>query len=268
MPGSLLGNVVRRVEDPDLLTGPEHLRRQPAHRRHRPRGLRAQPLRPRPDHGASTPPRPSAPPGSLAVHTGDDLGRDRRCPRFADVNPGVARRGAGRRQGPLRRRPGRPGGRRDPGRRRSTPPSWSTSTTTSCPSVADMEAALADDAPLQFEALGSNIAPAARPATAPTRSTAPTTWSGVRMVNQRIATAPIEGNAILVAARRADGLDRLGLHPAPPHGARPARQATPALDQARSASSPRTSAAPSAARPASAPTTRRSSPRPASSAAR
>ena len=82
------------------------------------------------------------------------------------------------------------------------------------PVVADMEAALADDAPLQFEAIGTNIAdPARGQATTPTRSTAPTTWSGVRMVNQRIATAPIEGNAILVAARRTTGMRRPGSPP-------------------------------------------------------
>ena len=47
------------------------------------------------------------------------------------------------------------------------------------PVVADMEAALADGAPLQFEAIGTNIAASrARQATGPTRSPAPTTWSG------------------------------------------------------------------------------------------
>ena len=70
------------------------------------------------------------------------------------------------------------------------------------PAVIDMEAALADGAPLQFEGLGSNIAARrrAKDDTDPWR--APTHVVRVRMVNQRIATAPIEGHAILVEPGR------------------------------------------------------------------
>ena len=66
------------------------------------------------------------------------------------------------------------------------------------PAVTDMEEALADDAPLQFEAIGSNIATfRAAKDTADVLDDADHV-ARVRMVNQRIATAPIEGNAILV----------------------------------------------------------------------
>jgi carbon-monoxide dehydrogenase large subunit len=66
------------------------------------------------------------------------------------------------------------------------------------PAVVDIEAALAEDAPLQFEAIGSNIATQrAAKDTADVLDDADHV-TRVRMVNQRIATAPIEGNAILV----------------------------------------------------------------------
>ena len=59
---------VRRVEDPDLIVGRgtfvDNLAQPPDTP---PRRLRAQPVRPRPDHRASTPPRPSASPGVVAV---------------------------------------------------------------------------------------------------------------------------------------------------------------------------------------------------------
>jgi len=73
------------------------------------------------------------------------------------------------------------------------------------PAVADMEAALADDAPLQFEELGSNIA-ASR---ADDGDVDPLAGAAhvvrLRIENQRIATAPMEGHAIL-AQPRDDGL--------------------------------------------------------------
>jgi carbon-monoxide dehydrogenase large subunit len=75
------------------------------------------------------------------------------------------------------------------------------------PVVSDIEAALADDAPLQFEAIGSNIATsrAAKNADDDVLDDAAHV-TRVRMVNQRIATAPIEGNAILVRPTT-DGLE-------------------------------------------------------------
>jgi carbon-monoxide dehydrogenase large subunit len=71
------------------------------------------------------------------------------------------------------------------------------------PAVTDVEEALAEGAPLQFEAIGSNIATF--------RASKDTTdvlddadhVARLRMVNQRIAVAPIEGNAILVRPTQA-----------------------------------------------------------------
>ena len=66
------------------------------------------------------------------------------------------------------------------------------------PVVVDPERALAPDAPAQFEELGSNVA-ARRSAGGDADPLAGADHVvRARMVNQRIATAPIEGNAILV----------------------------------------------------------------------
>jgi carbon-monoxide dehydrogenase large subunit len=74
------------------------------------------------------------------------------------------------------------------------------------PVVIDVEAALADDAPLQFEAIGSNIATQRAAKDASDVLDDADHVTRVRMVNQRIATAPIEGNAILVRPT-ADGME-------------------------------------------------------------
>jgi carbon-monoxide dehydrogenase large subunit len=74
------------------------------------------------------------------------------------------------------------------------------------PAVSDVESALADGAPLQFEEIGSNIATQrAAKDTADVLDGADHV-TRVRMVNQRIATAPIEGNAIL-ARPTGDGME-------------------------------------------------------------
>ena len=67
------------------------------------------------------------------------------------------------------------------------------------PAVTDVEDALADGAPLQFEEIGSNIATFRAPQD-PSDDVLDDAdhVTRVRMVNQRIAVAPIEGNAILV----------------------------------------------------------------------
>ena len=84
------------------------------------------------------------------------------------------------------------------------------------PVVADMEAALADGAPLQFPELGTNIAASARDADASDPFEGADTVVRLRMENQRIAAAPIEGNAILVEpARRLDRGPRRHAAPAP-----------------------------------------------------
>ncbi|CUR55549.1 Carbon-monoxide dehydrogenase (Acceptor) [metagenome] len=77
------------------------------------------------------------------------------------------------------------------------------------PVVVDMEAALAPDAPLQFPELGSNIAASVRaihPDDAGDVLQGADLVVRARIENHRIATAPIEGNAILVDPRPADGM--------------------------------------------------------------
>ncbi|HZZ48679.1 MAG TPA: xanthine dehydrogenase family protein molybdopterin-binding subunit [Pseudonocardia sp.] len=66
------------------------------------------------------------------------------------------------------------------------------------PSVIDAEEALADGAPAQFEELGSNLAAGARtdPATDPLADAEVVVRA--RIVNQRLAVVPMEGNAIAV----------------------------------------------------------------------
>ena len=72
------------------------------------------------------------------------------------AGPGDAAPAARRRRGPLRRRPGRARRRRDAARSRTTPPSWSTSTTSRCrPSSTTPTAEDADV--LVHEAHGSNV---------------------------------------------------------------------------------------------------------------
>jgi carbon-monoxide dehydrogenase large subunit len=73
------------------------------------------------------------------------------------------------------------------------------------PVVADMEAALADDAPLQFEELGSNIAASRADAGDGDPLAGAAHVVRLRIENQRVATAPMEGHAIL-AQPREDGL--------------------------------------------------------------
>jgi aerobic carbon-monoxide dehydrogenase large subunit len=137
----------------------------------------------------------SAAPGVLAVYTADDLGRAA-LSGFADVND----------------KAGRAALAVDKVRFVGDPVALVVAETRAqamdaaelvdidyddLPAVSDVEAALADDAPLQFEAIGSNIA-TSRSAKDPQDVLDDADHvTRVRMVNQRIATAPIEGNAIL-----------------------------------------------------------------------
>ena len=66
------------------------------------------------------------------------------------------------------------------------------------PAVSDLEAALAEDAPLQFEEIGTNVAARRHGKDRSDPFEGADHVVRVRMVNQRIATAPIEGNAIVV----------------------------------------------------------------------
>ncbi len=74
------------------------------------------------------------------------------------------------------------------------------------PAVSDVEAALAPDAPLQFEEIGSNVAVRRHGKDRSDPFEGADHVTRVRMVNQRIATAPIEGNAILVEPRDDGGV--------------------------------------------------------------
>jgi carbon-monoxide dehydrogenase large subunit len=194
MPGSILGTEVRRVEDLELLLGQGtfvdnlddagvahaiFVRSPFAHAR---------------ISGVDTA-EASAAPGVLAVYTADDLGRAP-LSGFADVND----------------KAGRAALAVDKVRFVGDPVALVVAETRAqamdaaelvdidyddLPAVSDVEAALADDAPLQFEAIGSNIA-TSRSAKDPQDVLDDADHvTRVRMVNQRIATAPIEGNAIL-----------------------------------------------------------------------
>lgn len=198
MPGSLLGNVVRRVEDPDLLTG-----RSTFVDNQRVEGtLHAVFVRSPVAHARITGVDTTAAersPGVVAVLTGEQLA-DRPVPLFASANPDVERTALAH----------------DRVRYVGDAVALVVATTRAeavdaaelvdvdyeeLPAVADMELALADGAPLQFEELGSNIAGARRD---PRFADGSDPFEGaahvvrLRIENQRIATAPMEGHAILV----------------------------------------------------------------------
>jgi aerobic carbon-monoxide dehydrogenase large subunit len=195
MPGSILGTQVRRVEDQELLLG---------------RGTFVDNLdsdgvahaifvRSPFAHAAITAIDTSEAgeaDGVLAVYTSDDLGRGD-LPSFASVNPKAPRAALAV----------------DKVRYVGDPVALVIAETRGqamdaaelvdvdyeeLPAVTDVEEALADGAPLQFEEIGSNIATfrAARDDADVLDDAEHVTR--VRMVNQRVATAPIEGNAILV----------------------------------------------------------------------
>jgi aerobic carbon-monoxide dehydrogenase large subunit len=73
------------------------------------------------------------------------------------------------------------------------------------PAVTDVEAAVAEHAPLQFEGLGTNVAVRRRDKNRSDPFGGADHVVRVRMVNQRVAVAPIEGNAILVEPRPRPG---------------------------------------------------------------
>ncbi|WP_188777759.1 xanthine dehydrogenase family protein molybdopterin-binding subunit [Marmoricola endophyticus] len=219
-PGSLLGNAVPRVEDPDLLTGQSRYVDD----------LRLDELRPD-DPGAAvahavfvTSPvaharivgidttEAESAPGVLAVHTSDSLGSDW-VPGFAQINKEVG-------HGPLA-----DGVVRYVGDAVALVVAETVALARDAaelvdvdyedlPVVVDPESALAADAPLQFPALGTNVAQSVRAVHGlPTGSNDVLADADVvvraRIENQRLATAPIEPNAILVDPRPSshDGTD-------------------------------------------------------------
>lgn len=195
MPGSLLGNIVPRVEDPDLvrglstfvdnqrIDGTAHavfVRSPFAHAR----------------ITAVDTAEAEKSPGVLAVFTGSTIGATP-VPAFAEVNPAIARTALAT----------------DKVRFVGDPVAMVVAETRAqavdaaelvdvdyaeLPVVADMEAALAEDAPLQFEAVGSNIALSRADANDADPFTGADHVVRLRLENQRIATAPMEGHAILV----------------------------------------------------------------------
>jgi aerobic carbon-monoxide dehydrogenase large subunit len=195
MPGSLLGTEVRRVEDRELLVGEgtfvDNMRvdgvahavfvRSPfAHARLA---------------GVDTSEATQAP-GVLGVYTSADLGT-RALPSFANVNDKCPRAALAV----------------DKVRYVGDPVALVVAETRALavdaaelvdidydelPVVIDLDAAVAHDAPLQFEALGSNVAARRRDKDRSDPFGGADHVVRVRMVNQRIATAPIEGNAVLV----------------------------------------------------------------------
>ncbi|MCB0894033.1 MAG: xanthine dehydrogenase family protein molybdopterin-binding subunit [Nocardioidaceae bacterium] len=215
MPGSILGTMVRRVEDPDLLVG-----RSTFVDNHREDGLLhgvfvRSPFAHARITGVDTT-EAAAAPGVVAVLTGADVG-DRPFPPFAAVNPRVERR-------PLAV---------DKVRYVGDPVALVVAESRTAavdaaelvdvdydplPAVIDMEAALEPGAPLQFEELGSNIAGSRKD------DDLSDPWGDaahvvrVRMANQRVATAPMEGHTIVVQPDD-DGLTVL-LATQQPHGAR------------------------------------------------
>ena len=210
MPGSILGTAVTRVEDPDLLRGlatyidnvrPEGLlqlvfvRSPYAH-------ARILSI----DAGAA-----SAMPGVVAVLTAADLA----LPRFHSF--GSALNAAAARP-PLADDKARFVG--DPvavvaARSKAEATDAAEAVIVDwepLPAVVDMELALAADAPLQFEELGTNLAAGLREAD----GTDPLAGADVvvrgRFENQRIAVVPLEGNAITVELGGATSGHELVIH--------------------------------------------------------
>jgi carbon-monoxide dehydrogenase large subunit len=195
MPGSILGTQVRRVEDEELLLGRgtfvDNLDSEGVAHAVFVRSPFAHALISRIDTAEA-----SAADGVLAVYTADDLGREN-LRSFANVNKLAPRSALAV----------------DKVRYAGDPVALVVAETRAqamdaaelvdidyddLPAVTDVEEALAEGAPLQFEAIGSNIATF--------RASKDTTdvlddadhVARLRMVNQRLAVAPIEGNAILV----------------------------------------------------------------------
>jgi len=195
MPGSLLGTEVRRVEDPDLLVG-----RSTFVDNDRAEGLLHAVFVRSPfaharissvDTGEA-----AAAPGVVRVLTAADFAGRSYVP-FAQVNPAVGR-------GPLADAKARYVG--DPvalvvaDTRAHAVDAAELVDVDYDPldAVTDMEAALESGAPLQFEELGSNIAASRKDDDQSEPWPADARVVRVRMENQRVATAPMEGHAISV----------------------------------------------------------------------
>ncbi|MGH3322722.1 MAG: xanthine dehydrogenase family protein molybdopterin-binding subunit, partial [Streptosporangiaceae bacterium] len=198
MAGSILGNAVRRIEDPDLLLGRgtyvDNLRFEGTQGVLHLAFVRS-PIAHGHVHAIDTRGAAAAP-GVVAVYTGADLGipayhpfvvLNERCPRppLADgkvrfVGEAVAVVVA----------------------ETQTAAVDATELVDvdyePLPEAIDPEAALAPDAPLQFEELGSNLAAGAREADGADPLAGADVIVRARLENQRVAVVPMEGNAIAV----------------------------------------------------------------------
>jgi len=225
MPGSILGTQVRRVEDQELLLGQgtfvDNIQLDG--------GTHAVFVRSPFAHARITgidTTEAAAADGVLAVYTADDLGRDA-IKSFANVNELAPRAALAV----------------DKARYVGDPVALVVAETRAqavdaaelvdvdyddLPAVIDVEEALSEGAPLQFEEIGSNIATfRAAKDTSDVLDDADHV-ARVRMVNQRIAVAPIEGNAILVNPT-ADGIE-VWISTQHPHLARDLLAAAVGLD--------------------------------------
>jgi carbon-monoxide dehydrogenase large subunit len=194
MPGSILGNSVRRVEDPDLLTG---------------RGTYVGNLRLQGTLHAAFVRSPYAharirsvdisgalgEPGVAAVYLAEDLGI-RPFHGFMVLNPGCARP------------PLAVDKVRFVGEAVAMVLAESVAAATDAAehvevdyepldAVADMEAAAADGAPIQFEDLGTNVVAGMRDPADPDPLAGAATVVRAKLENQRIAVVPMEGEAIV-----------------------------------------------------------------------
>ena len=195
--GSILGNAVRRVEDPDLVAG-RRLRRRPPGRRHRSTRSSSAAPSPTPGSPASTRPRPSAAPGVVAVYTARRPGPATRCRRSPRSTQACAR----------------PALAVDAVRFVGDPVALVVAETRAqavdaaelvdvdydqLPVVADMEAALRRRRPAAVRRRSAATSPpAARDPDDSTRSPAPTRRAGCGSRTSASPSRPIEGNAILV----------------------------------------------------------------------
>ena len=201
MVGSILGNRVRRVEDPELLEGRgtfvDDLRVDGTAHAVFVRSPLAHATVTAIDTAAA-----AQAPGVLAVHTVDTLGREW-VPSFAEINDLVG-------HGPLAdgvvRYVGDPVALVVAETRAQAVDAVELVDVDYDPLevVVDMEQALAPGAPLQFPKVGSNVAQSVRAVHPPDAGDVLAGADVVvraRIENQRIATAPMEGNAVLVDPR-------------------------------------------------------------------
>ncbi len=231
MAGSLLGNAVRRVEDPDLLRGRatfvDDLRV--------PGTLHAAFVRtplPHATIGGIDTSEALASPGVVAVYTAADLDVEPGFP-FFPTNPACARP------------PLADGKVRFVGEAVAIVLAETRAQAVDAvelvdvdleplPAVVDMEDALAPGAPLQFDDVAGNVAAGQRSPDGDALEGAAHVVR-VRIENQRLAVAPMEGNAVLVTPGSAEQEHDLTVHMATqmPHAARSILARTFGVDEQR-----------------------------------